>query len=79
VTRSEKIALGLVALSTALYAGLLGVPFLSLELATKAAIAGGLVAAGEGSFWLAAAIAGPGFVRRARTRLALGPWLRRPR
>jgi hypothetical protein len=77
VTRSEKMALVLVALSTVLYAGLLGVPFLSLELATKAALAGGLVAAGEGTFWLAAAIAGPRFVRRARSRLATGSWLRR--
>jgi hypothetical protein len=77
MTRSEKVALALVAASTLLYIGLLGIPFLSLNYATKAALGGAFVAAGEGAFWLGAAIAGPRFVRRCRSKLWPTRWLPR--
>ena len=79
MTRSEKIALALVAASTALYVGLLGIPLLPVDPWTKAAIGGGLVVAGEGTFWLGAAVGGPQFVRRCRSKLWPGRWLPRAR
>jgi hypothetical protein len=79
MTRSEKIALALVAASTALYVGLLGIPLLPADPWTKAAIGGGLVVAGEGTFWLGAAIAGPQFVRRCRSTFWPRRWFPRSR
>ncbi|MDH3212185.1 MAG: hypothetical protein OEM05_06845 [Myxococcales bacterium] len=77
MTRSEKVALALVAVSTLLYIGLLGIPFLSLDYATKVAVGGAFVAAGEGAFWLGAVIAGPQFVRRCRSKLWPARWFPR--
>ena len=79
MTRSEKIALALVAASTALYLGLLGIPLLPVDPWTKATIGGGLVVAGEGTFWLGAAVGGPQFVRRCRSKLWRGRWFPRTR
>jgi hypothetical protein len=72
--RTEKMAVGSLILSCGFYATLFGVPFLSVDLTTKAAISGGLVVAGEGAFWLGAAIAGREVMRRYRRWLWPSSW-----
>ena len=73
--RTDKLALGCLVLSCLFYAALFGVPFLSGDYATKAAVSGGLIVAGEGAFWLGVAIAGRELMRRYRRRLWPSTWL----
>jgi hypothetical protein len=77
MSRAEKIATVLVAVSCLLYAAIAAVPWLSDTTASRVGISGGLVLAGEGAFWLGALIAGPAVMRRTRQRLSPRSWRRR--
>ena len=68
-----RVGLGLIAASFLLWVPLPALPFLSLDLADKAMIGGGLALVAEVAFWGGALLAGPEAARRARS------WFRRRR
>ncbi len=74
---TERIAAFLVVLSCVFYAGLLAVPFLAESTGGRATLSGGLIVAGEGSFWLGALVAGPAVMRRYRHHLDPRTWFER--
>ena len=76
MSRIEIVAATLVVVSCLLYAGIFAVPFLVEETASRVGISGGLVLAGEGTFWLGALIAGPAIMRRYRSKLSPRSWRR---
>lgn len=79
VKRNTKIALWLVVVSCAFWAGLLVLPFLGVEGATRAWIAGALIVAGEATFWIGVLIVGREAMLRHRHKLWPGNWFsRRP-
>ncbi len=67
-----KIGVGLLGLSLALWVPVPAVPFLPVSTGAEAALAGGLIAGAEISFWLGAILAGPDAARRMRSWLRIG-------
>ena len=73
----RAVGLGLIVISSLLYAGLLAVPFLPLSLEGKAAASVALVVAGEAAFWTGGALLGRELVSKYRRMLDPRRWLRR--
>lgn len=65
--RGAKAGVVLMAIGMGLWVALLLVPFLSLSVAARAGIAGGLVIVAEVVFWVGAVLAGPTAARRMRS------------
>lgn len=80
VKRNTRIALILVLVSCGFWAGLLVVPLLDVSGTTRAWIAGGLIVAGELTFWGGVLIVGREVMRHHRDKLWPGNWFsRRPK
>ncbi len=77
MTNKTRIALWLVVVSCAFWAGLLALPLLAVAGSTKAWIAGALIVAGEATFWIGALIVGREIMMRHRDKLWPGNWFRR--
>lgn len=75
--RNTKIALWLVVVSCAFWAGLLVVPFLGVEGSTRKWIVVGLIVAGELTFWIGVLIVGREVMLRHRHKLWPGNWFSR--
>ena len=76
MSRIEIVAATLVVVSCLLYVAILAVPFVAEGTASRVGISGGLVLAGEATFWLGALIAGPAVMRRYRSKLSPRSWRR---
>lgn len=68
----------LIAISTLAYLLLLAIPLLATTVAAKAGIAGGLIAVGEVTFWIGAALLGRELVARFRRHLNPCTWFCQP-
>jgi hypothetical protein len=77
VKRNTKIALILVIVSCAFWAGLLVVPFLNVSGTASAWICGGLIVAGELTFWGGALLVGRDLMLKHRDKLWPPNWFRR--
>lgn len=77
MSRNAKIALVLVIVSCAFWAGLLAVPFLGLSGSGKAWLSGGLIVAGELTFWGGALIVGRDLMLKHRDKLWPPNWSRK--
>lgn len=75
--RNTKIAIILVTVSCAFWAGLLALPFLSVSGPARAWIGGGLIVAGEATFWIGAIIVGRELMLHHRDKLWPGNWFGR--
>ena len=73
----RNIGIGLIVLSTVLYLGLFGMPFLHLPFRTKAIITAVLVAGGEITFWVGAVLVGRELAMKYRHYLNPVNWFKK--